>query len=191
MQELELKSVVDDVTLRRRRVEEAGGTLRFAGTMVDRYYQFASQPPEGGQRLRVRTYQSPGNGWAELTWKGPARLEQGYKEREELTTRVGDEATLRHILERSGFTPHDHVTRDIAWYTFGAATLRFEQFPRMDMLLEVEGPPEHIERAIHATGIPRSRFTTDPLAVFIHRFETRTGKSARLHEELHEATLCL
>ncbi|ADO70172.1 uncharacterized protein STAUR_2368 [Stigmatella aurantiaca DW4/3-1] len=69
-------------------------------------------------------------------------------------------------------------------FTYGDATLRFEQFPRMDMLVEVEGPPETIEHAIRATGIPRECFTADRLATFIHRFEARTGGcAARLPSE--------
>ncbi|MCY1017896.1 hypothetical protein [Pyxidicoccus sp. MSG2] len=180
MQEVELKSVVDDLPLRRRRVEEAGGRLRFAGPMVDRYYRLEACPDEGAGRLRVRTYEAPAGGWTELTWKGGARLEHGYKVREELTTRVEDEAPLREILERTGFAESECLRREIAWYVFGDATLRFEQFPRMDLLLEVEGASEAIEHAIHATGIPREQFTAEPLKEFIRRFEARTGTSALL-----------
>ncbi len=180
MQEVELKSVVDDMLLRRRHVEEAGGRLRFAGTMVDRYYRLEACPDGGAGRLRVRAYQAPAGGWTELTWKGGARLEHGYKVREELSTPVEDEAALREILERTGFAESERLTREIAWYVFGDATLRFEQFPRMDLLVEVEGASEAIERAVHATGIPREQFTAEPLKEFIRRFEARTGMKALL-----------
>ncbi|MFE8601994.1 hypothetical protein [Archangium violaceum] len=180
MDEVELKSVVDDMLLRRGHVEEAGGRLRFAGTMVDRYYALEACPDRGAGRLRVRIYQAPAGGWTELTWKGSARLERGYKVREELNTRVEDDATLREILERTGFAESECITREIAWYVFGDATLRFEQFPRMDLLVEVEGAPEAIEYAIHATGIPREQFTAEPLTEIIRRFEARTGTKALL-----------
>ncbi|NBD08213.1 MULTISPECIES: CYTH domain-containing protein [Corallococcus] len=180
MREVELKSVVDDVARCRSRVEAAGGTLRFAGTMEDRYY---TRKDGGTGRLRIRTYQSPESQWSELTWKGGASLEHGYKVREELSTRVEDPSTLRDILERTGFTPGEHLTREIAWYACGDATLRFEQFPRMDLLVEVEGSPEAIEGAIRVTGIPRERFTADRLKEFIRRFEARTGTRAQLSGE--------
>ncbi|WP_171446555.1 hypothetical protein [Corallococcus carmarthensis] len=164
MHEVELKSVVDDLLLRRRHVEEAGGRLRFTGTMVDRYYTLESGPDRGAGRLRVRAYKAPAGGWTELTWKGGARLEHGYKVREELNTRVEDEATLRNILERTGFEESECITREIAWYVFGDATLRFEQFPCMDLLVEVEGAPGAIEHAIPATGIPRELALLDSAA---------------------------
>lgn len=182
MDEVELKSVVDDLPLRRGHVEDAGGRLRFAGTMVDRYYTREAGWDGGAGRLRLRTYQAPAGGWAELTWKGHARMERGYKVREELNTRVEDEAVLRRILERMGFSESERVTREIAWYVFGEATLRFEQFPRMDLLVEVEGTPEAIEQAILAAGIPREQFTAEPLEVFIRRFEARTGTNALLDD---------
>ncbi len=180
MHEMELKSVVDDLPLRRGHVEGAGGRLRFEGTMVDRYYTRKTGSDSGAGRLRIRTYQAPAGGWSEVTWKGRARLEHGYKVREELNTRVEDEATLRRILDRLGFEESDCITREITWYVFGEATLRFEQFPRMDLLVEVEGAPEAIERAIQATGIPREQFTAEPLKEFILRFEARTGAKALL-----------
>lgn len=123
MHEVELKSVVDDLALRRRHVEGAGGRLRFAGTMMDRYYTLDTRPDSGAGRLRVRTYQAPAGGWTELTWKGSARLERGYKVREELNTRVEDETTLREILERTGFAMSEYITREIAWYMFGGASV--------------------------------------------------------------------
>ncbi|NNC16933.1 hypothetical protein HJC22_14510 [Corallococcus exiguus] len=182
MHEVELKSVVDDLALRRRHVEGAGGRLRFAGTMMDRYYTLDTRPDSGAGRLRVRTYQAPAGGWTELTWKGSARLERGYKVREELNTRVEDETTLREILERTGFAMSEYITREIAWYVFGGASVRLEQFPRMDLLVEVEGAPEAIEHAIQATRISREQFTTEPLKEFLRRFETRTGTKALLEQ---------
>ncbi|NNB84131.1 hypothetical protein HI292_00935 [Corallococcus exiguus] len=73
MHEVELKSVVDDLPLRRRHVEGAGGRLRFAGTMMDRDYTLDTRPDSGAGWPRVRTYQAPAGGWTELTWKGSAR----------------------------------------------------------------------------------------------------------------------
>jgi adenylate cyclase class IV len=181
MREIELKSVVDDLSSRRRNVEAAGATLHFEGGMTDHTYVRDAGPE--GERLRVRTYQSVRASWAELSWKGPARTDQGYKVREELTTRVSDAATVQAILERTGFTKQGCLMREIAWYLLRGATLRFERFPRMDVLVEVEGTPEAIEEAIRATGLNREAFTADPLTAFVARFESRTGLTAVLAEE--------
>jgi hypothetical protein len=63
-------------------------------------------------------------------------------------------------------------------FTLDGATIRFEHFPRMDTLVEVEGLPESIERAIAALGMPRSAFTPERLAAFVTRYEARTGERA-------------
>lgn len=56
---------------------------------------------------------------------------------------------------------------------------RIETYPQMDVLLEVEGSPASIERAIAVTGLPRDAFSGEPLAAFVARFEAR-GRSALL-----------
>jgi hypothetical protein len=72
------------------------------------------------------------------------------------------------------------IERDVEVYRLGDATARLEIYPRMDVLLEVEGTPAAIEHAIAATGIPRSEFTAESLAEFVQRFEVRTGQPALL-----------
>jgi hypothetical protein len=60
--------------------------------------------------------------------------------------------------------------------------VRFEHYPRLDDLVEVEGTPEQIERAIVALGLPREGFTDERLPDFVRRFEARTGQRAALCE---------
>jgi hypothetical protein len=50
----------------------------------------------------------------------------------------------------------------------------------MDALVEVEGMPEDIERAIDTLGLPRSGFSADRLLAFVARFEARTGERAAI-----------
>ena len=72
------------------------------------------------------------------------------------------------------------IERDVEIYRVEDATVRLERYPRMDSLVEVEGTPRAIERAIEATGIPRGTFTAEALSEFVRRFEARTGSPARL-----------
>jgi hypothetical protein len=58
--------------------------------------------------------------------------------------------------------------------------VRFEQYPRLDDLVEVEGTPEQIERAIAVLDMPREGFTTERLPDFVRRYEARTGARAAL-----------
>ena len=50
----------------------------------------------------------------------------------------------------------------------------------MDDLVEVEGPPNAIERAIAAIRLPRESFTAERLVEFVRRWQERTGESAAL-----------
>ncbi|MDB4880854.1 MAG: hypothetical protein JWL60_2300 [Gemmatimonadetes bacterium] len=181
MIEVELKSVVDDLALRRRAVEQAGATLEFEGRLEDRRYDTAERAL--GRRdhvLRLRTYRGAGEVRAELDWKGPTRLEGGYKLREELGTPLGSPDALALILGRLGYVVTTSIDREIAQYDLAGTIVRFERYPRLDVLVEVEGTPEGIERAIAALGMPRRGFTTDRLGEFVARFESRTGQRAAI-----------
>ena len=50
----------------------------------------------------------------------------------------------------------------------------------MDPLVEVEGEPAAIERAIEATGIPRAGLHRRFPDRFVRRFEARSGTTALL-----------
>ena len=183
--EVELKSVVDDLEQRRRCVEAAGGILRFAGRLEDRRYD----TPDRALRLRdhvlrVRVRRQPGDGSVRATvdWKGPTTRTDGYKVREELAVGVDNPPTLAAMLTRLGYGVTEAIDREVWEYELHGATIRFERYPRMDALVEVEGSPAAIERAVAATGLPRSGFTAERLTEFVRRFEARTGARAALSE---------
>jgi len=179
MREVELKAVVDDLALRRRRVEEAGGSLSFEGRIVDRRYDYASGDlSRRDEVLRVRRYENAEGSRVFLDWKGPTEIRDVYKVREEITTPIEDFGSFARILERLGFQLVGEIDRIIAQYQVGGATVRFETYPRMDVLVEVEGSPETIEAAIEVIGMPRGVFSSDRLAAFVERFERRTGVRA-------------
>lgn len=181
MREVELKSVVDDVALRRSNVERAGGSLTFEGRLIDlRYGDRDGLLLAQDHVLRIRIYESGASREAFLDWKGPTSYDGGYKIREELSSAIGDPDAISQIIVNLGFTVILEIERQIAQYTFGGAVVRFEQYPRMDSLVEVEGPPEEIESAIAALGLGRDGFTAERLPAFIMRFEVRSGQRAAL-----------
>jgi adenylate cyclase class IV len=179
MREVELKSVVDDVQSTRRAVETAGGKLEFEGELIDlRYADRAGQMLLQDHVLRLRVYDNGAKREGHLDWKGPTRFEDGYKVREELSTTVGDADSLALMLANLGYIVIKEIERHIAQYSVAGATVRFEEYPRMDALIEVEGTPEAIEQAIAATGLPRSGFGAGRLTDFVAAFEMRTGERA-------------
>ena len=183
MREVELKGVVDDVAARRAHVEAAGGRLVYTGRLIDLRYDLPDHSMSLRDHvLRVRVYEDQTGRRAHLDWKGETRYEGGFKVREEVSTQVTDPDGLTEILEKLGFVVTMEIEREIAQYELHGANVRFEEYPDMDALLEVEGAPEAIERAVEAIGISRSAFTSERLPAFVARFEARTGRRASLSQ---------
>jgi adenylate cyclase class IV len=184
MIETELKAIVPDLESARRRAE-ASGRLTFSGRLEDRRYDRPDLSLAAVDHvLRLRVYRNDGDvSRASIDWKGPSSMKGTYKLREEIVSDIaGDPSTLAQILERLGFIVTMQIDRAIWQYELHGATVRFERYPRMDDLVEVEGDPETIERAIAALGLPRDSFTTERLPDFTRRFEARTGRLAALSD---------
>ena len=179
MREVELKAVVDDVAERRRRIESSGGRLVFEGKISDRRYDFAAGDLSSRDEVvRARTYVGKTSTRTFLDWKGPTEFRDVYKVREEISTAIDDFAALDIVLRKLGLEVVAEIDRQIAQYELGGARIRFETYPRMDALVEIEGEPDTIEAAIEATGIPRGTFSNRRLADFVTDFEHRTGVQA-------------
>ncbi len=188
MREIELKAVVDDLAERRRMIEAVGAALSFEGKVSDRRFDFASRELSGRDEvLRTRRYQSTASTRTYLDWKGPTEMQGVYKVRDEITAPVEDFHSLERILEKLGLMLTWEIDREIAQYQLAGATIRFETYPRMDVLVEVEGEPGAIEAAIEALGLPRGTFTNERLPDFVNKFEHRTGVRAAISDrELKE-----
>lgn len=181
MREIELKSVVDDWDGRQARAREAGAQLVFAGTLLDKRYDTVDRSLDARDCvLRLRVQQDAERTRTKLDWKGPTSYDAGYKVREEISLRVDDPAVAAELLERLGYVVTLEIEREIAVYELEGAVVRFERYPRMDDLVEVEGEPESIERAIRVLDMPRDGFTAERLAEFARRYEERTGEKAEL-----------
>jgi len=181
MIEIELKAVVDDLVLRRAAVDRAGGVLEMEGRLEDRRYD----TPVGTLKshdhvLRIRGFRDAASERASLEWKGPVETRDGYKLREEIGTGAEDAGALIAIVEQLGYVVTRAIDRDIAQYTLHGAKVRFERYPRMDVLVEVEGDRDAIERAVTALGMPRDAFNADNLPAFVERYERRTGQRAAI-----------
>ena len=187
--EIELKARVDDVAAARQRIESAGAVLVFEGELADRIYDSAARAFLAQDLvLRLRTYTDHTGVSAHLDWKGPTLHQNGFKLRTELTTGVSEPGALASIFEGLGYRVVRSIDRHIAQYeltgtaTGGNVVIRFERYPRMDELVEVEGSPESIEYAISVLQMPRDRFVGDRLTDFVTSYEARTGRHAAVCE---------
>jgi adenylate cyclase class IV len=182
--ELELKAIIPDPDALRARLLAAGAALRFHGRMSDRRYDRDGELGLRDQVLRVRTFhRADGEPTAILGWKGPVeRSPEGYKRRAEIELPVtgGGHGAPHALLSALGYQLVHAIDREVTVFEIQGATLRIEHYPRMDPLLEIEGQPAAIERAVHTSGIPRAEFTADSLTEFVRRYELRTGHPAVL-----------
>ena len=106
---------------------------------------------------------------------------EGYKVRRELEYQVVPLGTNpRELLETLGYRETQRIDRFVEYYDVESAAIRIEWYPRMDVLIEVEGNPVAIERALRVTGVPRERWRPDPLPVFAAEYQDRTGVPAVL-----------
>ncbi len=183
VRELEVKAVIADPALLRRHIVESGAEPVFRGVMEDRIFDRDGTLQARDEVLRVRTWRPEGApAHAQMAWKGPTRRSpEGYKLRDELEFAVeGDGDAASATLSALGYAVARSVDRFVEVYRLQEATARLEWYPRMDVLLEVEGTPAAIEAALAVTGLPRVAFEPEPLAEFVRRFEERTGEAAAL-----------
>jgi adenylate cyclase class IV len=183
--ELEVKARVPDAAAVRAALARVGAVQEFRGAMLDRRFDRGGELFARDEVLRLRTY-VPADGspaYGVLGWKGPPSAPGGYRRRAEVETRVADPAAVLTILEHSGFRVSHEIHRTVEVYRLSGAVLRLEWYPAMDVLVEVEGEPAAIERAVAATGLPRDSFVPESLDYFIAAYEARTGRVARVRGE--------
>lgn len=182
MREVELKGAVGDPAAAAMALRAAGAELVYAGRLEDRRYDTPERALSARDHvLRLRVYREGGiETRALLDFKGPTGYADGYKVREEHSVPAGDSAELARILELLGYVVTREIDREIEQYQLGGAMVRLERYPRMDVLVEVEGEPEAIERAIAAMRLDRATFTTGRLPDFVRAYEERTGGRAAI-----------
>ncbi|MGH7620724.1 MAG: class IV adenylate cyclase [Gemmatimonadaceae bacterium] len=181
MREVELKAVLDSWADRRAKLVRAGAASVFSGRLEDRRYDTADRSLLARDVvLRLRIYRDASGARTELEFKGPTDYDAGYKVREEVGTTVSDPEAIETILSGLGYTVLRAIDREIEQFEIADTIVRFERYPRMDDLVEVEGEPAAIERTIALLGMPRAAFTAERLPDFAARFESRTGQRAAL-----------
>lgn len=179
MVERELKAVVADPGGLKARLVAVGARIRFAGRMADRRFDRGGELAVRDEVLRIREYRgADGLTRTTVSWKGPATVEAGYKLRAEDEFEAADAEAVTRVVTALGYLPVHAIDREVEYYDFGDAIVRLEWYPRMDVLMEVEGPAEAIDHAVAMLGIARDQYRTDSLAAFVARYEARTGHRA-------------
>jgi adenylate cyclase class IV len=183
--ELEVKAVVTEPDTVRRALETAGARLDFRGMMRDRRFDRDGLLGGKDEVLRVRVWEAEevSHTRAQVAWKGPTtRSPDGYKQRQEIEFAADDGTHAVRFLEALGYQVVEAIDRYVEVSELHGTTARLEWYPRMDVLIEIEGTAEGIEELIRVIGIPRDRCLSDSLTQFAARYADRTGTPAVLAE---------
>jgi adenylate cyclase class 2 len=112
-----------------------------------------------GHVLRLR--ETPAG--AVLTFKGPYRIEDGIKSREEIEAGSADGSALRAILNRLGFVPVFRYQKYRETFAWQNQEIVLDETP-IGIFLEIEGDPAGIRAAATALGYGPSDYLTDSYA---------------------------
>jgi adenylate cyclase class IV len=182
--ELELKAVVPDPAAFRAALRAGGAHPAFVGMLRDRRLDRAGGLSAADCVLRVREWAPvDGQPHAVIGYKGPTSVTPaGYKHRDEFEVAAADTGAALALFGALGYTVVQAIDRYVEVYRLEGAVARLEWYPRLDVLVEIEGAPDAIERLIRLTGLPRAACLPDPLVAFVARYEARTGLTAVLAE---------
>lgn len=149
-QEIEVKLPCEDLEAIRAKLKHAGAALSapLHGEVNDLYDDAEGSLAARGCALRLRR----AGGDAILTFKGPARFEQGVKVREEREVRVSDAAEVEAILAGVGLRRRFRYEKNREEWNFEGCLVALDETP-IGRYVEVEGSPSGIRGVVSLLGL--------------------------------------
>jgi adenylate cyclase class 2 len=155
--ETEIKLRLPDTSAARRRLLRAG--FRLLKRRVFEQNTVFDTPDlklrKQSSLLRVRR----AGKMATLTFKGPP-LPGPHKSREELETGISDADALSAVFERLGYRPVWRYEKFRTEYRYGAGVATIDETP-IGIFLELEGPPEWIDRTARRLAFSAADYIKD------------------------------
>ena len=148
--EIEIKIPCEDLGAARAKLRtlEASPRTPLHFESNDMYDDSAGGFAGSGRALRLRRAGDA----AFLTFKGPARFEDGVKVREERETRVSDPDETAAILTALGLAPRFRYEKNREEWTLEGCVVALDETPIGDFV-EIEGDPPAIRKAVSALGL--------------------------------------
>jgi adenylate cyclase class 2 len=148
--EIEIKLPVTDLAAVRERLRACDARQLTAphSESNDLYDQSDGSLAKSGRVLRLRRTEDG----ATLTYKGPARFEEGAKTREERETAVSDPNEMERILAALGFHRRFRYEKRREEWSMDECVIALDETP-IGSFAEVEGDPAAIRRALQHLGL--------------------------------------
>jgi len=156
--EIEIKLGFDSPGDALRCIEKLGGRLIREREFEDNLVYDRTRDPlkAAGKLLRLRR---SGN-TALLTYKAPVAGDHRHKVRQEEETVVEDPAAVEALLDGLGFHPIYRYQKYRTLFEIGDLHVCLDETP-LGCFVELEGPPDQIDRASEAMGIPQERYVLE------------------------------
>ena len=156
--EIEIKLSFESADEARRCLEKLGGRLIREREFEDNVVYDRDLDPlkDAGKLLRLRRSGAS----ALLTYKAPVPGEHRHKVRQEEETVVDDPAAVEALLDGLGFHPIYRYQKYRTLFEIGDLHVCLDETP-LGCFVELEGPPEQIDRATEVMGIPRERYVLE------------------------------
>ena len=152
-EEIEVKIPVANLSAVREKLQAAGASLRApihheSNVLFDDAERRLSG---SGRTIRLRC----AAGRVVLTYKGPARFQEGVKTREERETDVSSEEETRAILHALGLQPRFRYDKRREEWDSQGTVVALDETP-IGLYVEVEGDPATIRRVVALLGLDAS-----------------------------------
>ncbi len=145
--ERETKIKVEDLREQEEKLIKLGATFKDRCFENNYLFDRGKELFERGEALRLRICSRR----ATLTYKGRPKNHPRYKVREEIQTEVKNPGAVVEILKRLGFSVSFYYEKERKNYRLGDVLVSLDRTP-LGNFLEIEGPPEGIDRVARSLG---------------------------------------
>lgn len=147
MPEIEVKILGMDPVTVVQRLDVLGATAVFSGIVKCVHFDREKELRGSGRLFRLRRWQAE-SGFSnkfEICFKGPKKVIEGCKVREELETTVADADLFERIMANLGFPTtmdNEKHRRSYNWQLPSGEHVHFDidEYPRVPAYMEIEGP---------------------------------------------------
>lgn len=173
--EVEVKLRFDSAAEARRGLESLGARVLHERTFEDNvvYDDEQGRLVRDGKLLRLRRWGAV----ATLTYKAPVPGEHRHKVREEHETVVERPEAVEHMLAGLGFRRVFRYQKFRTSYGLGELEACLDETP-IGCFVELEGPPEAIDRAAERLGLGRERYVLETYRELQEREARERGTEA-------------
>jgi len=170
--EFELRAKVKNLKEIKKTLKELG--LKSPGELLVEDYAFDTKEDyfyKRGVMIRMRSIDGQKHLFA---YKGPCE-DSSYKVRREIEIEISDPDKLAKILKNIGLNITFEMEKIRETYYIDGGKIELDCYPFLGCFIEIEAPPENIEKIIKKLNISREKFNNRSLDYYIDKKRKELG----------------